>query len=465
MEELFATLQQRRRPEDVAQMILDAFRETLSPAEIKLLDKAAAHSLKKGFFTASSMTQDFQRPVTAQRQFDKALELFQQTATWSAAECADGERVAKFVEDLGKTIRKTFGSSDFKKDRLNTAQRKEAGLDLSRRRYNKLFRFLSRFEKKLKTYAREQKKYELMRIGKSRLAIFLPREEFSSDPATAAFISYYSARCNMRSEFTNQSQKRPYDEIADGLFRRLLDHPQRTNWWAVAHVYTDRVVLENLTDAQRGTLLGTWFTKLDEIAGLLKEVWEANTFRRASMVVKKGDDSSTWNNTASAWNRAREAWIALLHNMGMEQELDSLCLGKVLRLMAADVVAWHWRSDGELEPDTKVWNEIPLPWEVLAGSAICNRQLVEEICRKHKVDPVKKGWIAPPPEKRVEQFQPTPELVHGVAVSTPHLAAILRKAGWFSGKWGSHPIPDIAGNVAVQRDASGFAIGVEDARN
>ena len=51
----------------------------------------------------------------------------------------------------------------------------------------------------------------------------------------------------------------------------------------------------------------------------------------------------------------------------MEEILDRICLGKVLRLMAADVAAWHRLAGGGLDPDTQVWNDLPLPWEVISG--------------------------------------------------------------------------------------------------
>ena len=69
-------------------------------------------------------------------------------------------------------------------------------------------------------------------------------------------------------------------------------------------------------------------------------------------------------------------------SMGMEVELDALCFGKVLRLMAADVARWHQLSGGGLDPNTFVWSELPLPWEVLSGDATCTRQQVEEVCRR-----------------------------------------------------------------------------------
>jgi hypothetical protein len=106
----------------------------------------------------------------------------------------------------------------------------------------------------------------------------------------------------------------------------------------------------------------------------------------------------------------------------------------VQHLMAADVAAWHRLSGGGLDPDTKVWNELPLPWEVISGARDCPRKLVEEVCYRHGIDPVRSGWSAPRPGRKVHAFRPTPELVHGVTVGHPGLAKVLRKLGFFSGK-------------------------------
>ena len=52
-----------------------------------------------------------------------------------------------------------------------------------------------------------------------------------------------------------------------------------------------------------------------------------------------------------------------------------------------------------------------------------------------------------------EAFTPTPELVHGVAVSSPTLAHALRRAGVFSGK----PLRGVRPPVVVEYDVHGFA--------
>jgi hypothetical protein len=151
-----------------------------------------------------------------------------------------------------------------------------------------------------------------------------------------------------------------------------------------------------------------WFRILHDLATLLEEVWRTTEIDRETLIVRRGNDSSTWNQAAGAWNKAREHWIALLHAMGMSRLLEDLCPGKVLRLMAADVAAWHRASGGEVHPDTKVWAELPPPWEVLQRRASCTKAMVEATCRKHKVDP--SGWTGPKPPKVPVPFRPTPEL-------------------------------------------------------
>jgi hypothetical protein len=188
-------------------------------------------------------------------------------------------------------------------------------------------------------------------------------------------------------------------------------------------------------------LLGRWYEVLEEIAQLLKNVWERSDIDRSTMIVCRGNDSSTWNSMAGAWNTARSNWISLLYAMGAEEILQSICFGKVLRLMAADVVAWHYSAGGQLDPDTAVWNELPLPWEVLSGDQSCNLTMVESICWKHNVDPTQKGWTVPRLPGKPVAFTPTPELVHGISVSNPALAKVLRSAGFFSGKAIQHDVP------------------------
>ena len=432
LRELFESLDRRRRPEDVAELIVGELDDP-SSKELRTLQKVAGGSLKRGWwgFGFSSMADDFHRPAGMDRQLDVAEALFRVGDRPSGT---DLEGVKDYLVRAGATIGKAFGRGDFKYDRLDRLTRKSAGLEIPKRRYNKRFRLAARMERKRDRLAREIEKREFTLIGKSRLASTLAWEEFSKDRYAACFVAYFTARCNLRSEFTIVGQQRPFDQVCDLLFRRCRESAS-TNWWAIAHAFPDREVLDRIDDARKGELLGRWYGILDRIASLLRETWDRSNINRRTMIVKKGDDSSTWNATAGAWNKARDSWIALLHALDMDEVLDGMCPGKVLRLMAADVAAWHRSTGGGLDPDTQVWNDLPLPWEVLSGSLDCPRTLVEEVCRRHGVDPVKTGWSAPRPgDRKVHAFRPTPELVHGVTVGHPRLALTLRRMGVFSGK-------------------------------
>ncbi|GGH57047.1 hypothetical protein HNQ91_000131 [Filimonas zeae] len=424
---LYNTLQERLRPEDVADMILTLLQGKLSTREAAILDRAARGSLARNYTGYTSMAQYFAGVVKADRQVKKAIEIFK----LNTATVPDPAQVEDFVKEVSLLIQKNFGENNFETDRLNKLQRKEAGLDISKRAYNKRWRLLKRLEDKLLTIAREKRKLNIQLIAKHGLAHELAFTDFSSDEAGACFIAYYNARCNLRSEFTIACQQRPFDEIAEMLLARC--NTSGTNWWAIAHIYPDQQTLSYLTDEQRGCLLGKWTAVLQDTAALLGEVWRSSDINQATMVVRKGNDSSTWNNTAGAWNKARDHWMHLIYAMGMDQLLNEICFGKVLRLMAGDVAWWHKITGGGLDEATVVWNELPLPWEVFEGKAHCNRNMIVEACRKARLDPEKSGWIAPR-NKKVAAFRPTPELVHGVVVSNPFLATILKKHKYYSGK-------------------------------
>lgn len=430
---LYLSLNQRKRPEDVADNILELLDNKLNKAERSCLKKAAKGSLRQQVLGYTSMLQDFATPMGLQRQVSKAMELFATAYPLESSACDRPDAVEEFIRHISREINKSFGSNDFRADRINRLDRRDRGMDISKRRYNKLFRHLTRMEAKLSKLIIELKKLEFTKVGKSGLAHTLSLDEFLKNQDTACFIAYYVARCNLRSEFTIYGQQRPYDEIAEMLFKRCRKN-NKTCWWAIAHVYPSQEVLANLSDRQKGELLGRWYKILEEIANLLKDVWQRSKIDRATMIVRRGNDSTTWNNTASAWNNARNNWISLLYAMGASDILQTICFGKVLRLMAADVVAWHYSAGSELDPDTAIWNELPLPWEVLSGKQFCNLATIESICLKHNVDPEKKGWTVPRPSSQPVAFTPTPELVHGVSVANPMLAKVLRNSGFFSGK-------------------------------
>lgn len=447
VEQLYQTLSERRRPEDVAEMVFDLTKDSLTTKERLLLEKAAKGSLARNVFGYTSMLQTFAEAKGAGKQISKAIEIFKLNDK-TKSNYNDQKEIEHFIHLVSPIIHKSVGKNDFKIDRLNKSQRKESGLDLSKRNYNKKWRLLTRIENKLLKFIRESKKVEFQKISKHGLVHTLDFTNFSSDINTACFIAYYNSRCHLRSVFTNQSQDRPFDEISEMLLNRCKaattkffgffiknksKRPNSTNWWAISHVYTSQEILSNLTDEQKGILLGRWTTILQEIAELLDEVWSVNNISRETMVVKKGNDSTTWNNAAGAWNKARDNWMNSIYSLGLDSILEEICFGKVLRLMAADVVAWHYTTGGKLDPNTEVWNNIPLPWEVFQNKAVCNKELVIKYCKQAGLDPEKSGWIAPKVHG-VAAFKPTPELVHGVTISNPFLATVLKKHNYFSGK-------------------------------
>ena len=458
IESLHATLSARPRPEDVAEIILSGASTHFSPGQKAVLEIAARHSLRRMADGASSMATEFFAAIAPTLQVNTARQLFRRSdLPLSPAECADPAALKAFAASLSAQIEKAVGASSFKNDRLNREARRQRGLDLSRRRYNKLFRFLRRFEAKIASYERQLNTVDHQMTAKSGMANQIPVEDFIASPEAACFVAYYVARRNRRSVFTNAGQDPAFDEIAEMLLDRLRQAPHAAGWRAVAHVMPTSEVVSQLSEADRLTLMANWLETLRAIAVRMAEIWAENRFDRRTMIVAKGNDSSAWNALSGAWNLARQGWLATLEALSMQDTLDLVCLGKSMRLMAGDVAAWH----GQLHPDTAVWAELPPPWEVFQGEASCTRAEVEIACARHGLDPIATGWIAARRRRAATPYLPTPELVHGVGVSHPELAIILRKAKWFSGGPARPLPPGLA--VEVRRDEHGAALSASPA--
>lgn len=433
---LFDTLAARRRPEDVAEMVGEVLGSALTPADVRLLDGARRGSLKRSVYGYSSMAQAFAGPVGMGPQVQTACELFAEAHPLTADLYANPNAIEAFVHELSRMIGKEPGKNDFMYERLPSKTRKARGIELSRRAYNKRFRLLARMEERLSALVRAVQRVDIVYLSKSGLASKVTWEAFAADVDTACFVAYFTATSNRRSEFTVDPQVRPFDTIAEMLFARCLAS-STANWRAIAHVFPHADVLSRLDAESAGALLGTWYGVLGELSDVLEEAWvglsQHGGLDRTDMVVRRGMDSSTWNETAGAWNKARDHWMGLVYALGMERVLDASCPGKVMRLMAADVAAWHSFSRSGIDPNTLVWADLPMPWEVLQGRVRCGRAEVEAVCARHGVDAERGGWTAPRARTRVAEFTATPELVHGVSIGSPRLATMLRKAGWFAG--------------------------------
>lgn len=429
MADLYRTLDERQMPEFVAHMILHIERPLIEgglPESVRNVLKGVAKPHQYSY-----MSTDFFRTMPDLRnQLDLAKFYLKVTEPVQN----DVDAVLAFIGDAGKKVGRVLGKTDYKNDRLNREERRAAGFGtMPRRRYNKIFRITAKLEEKAHRLARAQAKRSITLASKNRLASKVTQDMFSSDLLTACFIAYYVARANMRSLFTVGSQTRAYDTVCQAMMKHLRTSPT-TNWFAIAHVMPDHDIIKRLNDEEKGLLLGRYYDMLITAGKFLDELWQTNSLSQSSMVVRPGNDSSTWNLSAGAWNKLRDGWFALCFEMGAEELLERQCFGKVMRLIAADVAAWH-RSYGENKhEDTDVWAALPLPWLVLRGTVASSRQQVEELCNSLGIDPLKKGWVARVGKKKVERFSPTPELVHGVVVACPEMARVMRKIGVFSGK-------------------------------
>lgn len=434
VETLTRSLAERWRPEAVAVAILDASVVDFTPKERTLLERA------RPYWARSSMPEQFARVVDMAKQCASAARLF-----GIAAPAQDTDKVRAFILKLRTKLKATKGL-DFKADRLTRKQRRRAGgLPKSHRAYNKRFRMLARLEKKFETWGNTSEMSVLARVAKSRLAF---RVEKLKDADSACFVAWMAARLNVRSTFTFGKQERAYDEVAAMLLARV---PTRGDWYQIALVHPDPAVLSHLTPRKKGMLLGEWSAVMRRAAGVLERVAKRDKPNLTSLIVACGNDSSTWNEAAGAFNKARDGWIATLYALGLDDMLDAMAPGKALRLMAADVAAGHRIHGDGLDPDTRVWDLLPKPWEVMNGTRKCNRAKIAKACAEAGTP--HGGWIKPRAQKAVA-FKPTPELVHGVVCSDPKLATLLKSAGYFGGH--GHPA---RARVAVARPFDGEKVG------
>ena len=435
LKQLYDGLLAREMPETVARKLAELPELAADPDVAAALRRRTEARPRR-----SSMLEGWFEPVDLREKIRTAQSLFTdqiRQANDPRAQISpvekDPRQISHFIQYLSELLSRGRGAPSFLHQRLNRAQRGAIGLELSNHAYNKRFRLLNRMDAHLKTYRKERRFLGYRLAGKVGLVEGASFEAFRANAWSAAFLAYHAARKRRRSVFTNQGQDRAFDDLCEMLLRRVEAHGG--DWALVARVHPTPEVLARLSDAERGQLLGEWMLVLRDLSEDLREIWRRSDINLDSMIVKRGNDSSSWNIAAQAWNAARTAWLGLSQAMGAENIVAKFLPGKVLRLMAADVAAWHRVSGGDVHPDTRVWRELPFPWEVMQGAQPCDRAMIERACRSAGLSPERSGWSAPLKPARAAAFHPTPELVHGVEIASPEMAALLRKAGFFSGKF------------------------------
>ncbi len=421
---LYRSLAERWRPEDVAFLV------KYSDADISL--RRILTPVVPRWYRESSMPKEFSKAQDLSRQLTVAKELFPTVEGVPAGEERSATELAEYAVRLTDFLVAGRAPKNFAARPMRSARRREKLPYRSHRAFNKRLRFVMRLKEKLAARARVAEQTGLFRIAKTRLASELSFDEFTKDgEATAILVAYLTSRLGLRSTFTAGRQARAYDEVAD----QLLGFAQRSGkvgWYAIAHVLPVKEVLDRCSETQRGIMLGRWYEIMERCCHLAEPLLNDPVYNLQTLVVKKGNDSSTWNELAGAFNKARDGWLNTVYALGATDLLDTVLPGKWLRLMAADVVFMHKRhGSGDLDPDTKIWNDLPKPWQAIFGGVPCNLKMIEKVARKHGVEG--RGWTAPR-AKTVASFTPTPELVHGVVVTSPALASILRRSGYFSAR-------------------------------
>ncbi len=422
---LHASLTSREQPEWVASTILRAVPD-LTPAERKVIGKAARWAERNPWY-GSMMPNGWEQPPSPAPTAAYVQRAFTGISDTAPSDPEDLEAVGAWRDQLVDIIGWTPGVAGA----LNRADLHQRDLSISMRRWRRAWHALDVLDGKLRTVRRMQLRARFARSARSGLAATITLQEVQDDPGAAAFCAYIAAKRNLRRGFDVRGRPNSYDEVADVLFKRLGDS---TDWWMVARVHPTAETVERLDQTQRGQLISAYWDDMRAAAELCAQINQDHPINRSSMIVDRGDDSDTWNLAAGAFNTARLRWLTVLEVTGQQALCQVLLPPKLMRLMAADLIYWHSLvGNNSTHPDVRVAADLPAAWDVMAGRAECTISDIVAACERHGVDPAA-GWTGPIKPGQLGQFEPTPELVHGIAVGDPILASMLRRAHAFSGK-------------------------------
>ncbi len=402
-----------RRPmyEDVAEIILDIIGDNLATQDRVLLARAAKKSVFKEAWAYKTMAPDYSRPHGSMKLVRKAEELFCVDKALTPLECEDVKKIRILLNTISNQVGYESSRCDFIKDRCNRPERKQLGIEHTKRQYNKRWRFLKRMERKISRMEEEDRKYKFLRLGSSALVHQMTEEEIQSDMPTACFIAYYHARLSGPGFLDTKA----YDRVSEMLCRHAMSS-ETVNLSAIAYIYPGQVVLKKLSEFEKGKLLGVWYNKLSNLAGELKVIWKETGINLTTMNIEKGNDYYTWNLVANAWNRTREHWIEMLYSMRVHGLLHSLCPGRALNLFSSNPY-----SQGQFEK--KVWHSIPKPWDVIEGKEQCTKEMIEKKCAENKVSLNK--WISTKHHLQSYMGKFQAECIAGVAGENEALAEFL----------------------------------------
>jgi hypothetical protein len=420
-------LTRRPRPEDVAVLCSRVLVGKLSLRQRIVIGRATRHSETRPGY-GSMMSMDWERPVGAAVQVRTICELLPEvTADLAPPDPDDPGSLRLWADAVGASLGWRFDQ----KKLPNRQQASDAGWAGGRRGYVRRWKALHHLMDKAEILDQSVQRRRMSILGRTGMASRIPLARFEADPDAAAFIAYFAARTNVRRTFSLEGKANPMDEVAGMLFDRLCDS---SDWAMVALLLPSFEAVSRLTDTQKGDLLAQWSAAMTEAATLLGAINSRSPVDREGMVVRKGNDSATWNLAAQAYNRARDSWMNVLASIDGLDLLDAYCPPKAMRLMAADLVYWMRRSGRDpIAPDVKVAARLPAPWDVISGEP-CHRHDAVRACREVGVNPYDSGWAGPRAPKERALFEPTPEVVHGIIVGDPLMASILRRGGAFSGK-------------------------------
>jgi hypothetical protein len=300
----------------------------------------------------------------------------------------------------------------------------------SKKAFVKRVRFLANFEEKINRVEDVLELRHAQMQAKSRLAYKV--DVTKVDNISLAYIAYVAARANRRSIFMIGGQSKAFDNISEGLLKLLNEN---SAWDQIVYVAPTRLAFKHLDAETLGRLVGEFHHEMHVAANGLARLYPTLPQRmREEMVMVRGVDSSRWNAYAGALNTMRSAWISASISAGLDSIFDNYLPGKAPRLMAADIVWWGRENGQELHEDTRLFNALPYPWEVITGSKSLNREQILSAAKKESVDATSTGWVGPRTNIELEIAVAEPATVHGVIVTDPNLALILRRVGAFSGK-------------------------------